>query len=188
ESGQTPAAVVAVLSRLEKTDPPVTGPLVVELLRNLREHEAPLGSAAEWVRLKCEGMKTTPEELTRRHHLRLAADQVSVGNAITSMRAIGALDWNDFFERTSTVEAVLRRDPAGAYAAMDIATRDRYRHAVEKLARRSTTDEHGVAEAALSLAKGEETGDDALGHVGHWLVGDGRRSLERETGDRPRVG
>jgi cellobiose phosphorylase len=188
ESGQTPAAVVAVLSRLEKTDPPVTAPLVVELLRNLREHDAPLGSAAEWVRLKCEGMKTTPEELTRRHHLRLAADQVSVGNAITSMRAIGALDWNDFFERTSSVEAVLRRDPAGAYAAMDIATRDRYRHAVEKLARRSTTDEHGVAEAALSLAKGEEAGDDALGHVGHWLVGDGRRSLERETGYRPSVG
>ncbi len=185
ESGQTPAEVVAALSRLEKSDPPVTAPLVVELLRNLREHEVPLGAASEWVRAKCEAMKTTPEELTRRHHLRLAADQVSVGNAITSMRAIGALDWNDFFERTSTVEGVLRRDPRGAYAAMDVATRDRYRHAIEKLARRSKIDERGVAEAALALARAADDGDDALSHVGFWLVGEGRARLERKAEYRP---
>jgi cellobiose phosphorylase len=188
ESGQTPSEVMSALARLEKTDPPVTAPLVVELLRNLREHDAPLAAAEEWVRVQCEAMKTTPAELTRRQHLRLAADQVSVGNAITSMRAIGALDWNEFFERTSTVEAVLRRDPADAYAAMDIATRDRYRHAIEKVARRSTSDEQGVAEAALSLAKGSANGDDAPRHVGYWLVGEGRLQLESKTGYRPSVG
>ncbi|HEY3822382.1 MAG TPA: glucoamylase family protein [Polyangiaceae bacterium] len=187
ESGQTPEEVVAALTRLEKSDPPVTAPLVVELLRNLREHEAPLGAATEWVRAKCETMKTTPEELTRRQHLRLAADQVSVGNAITSMRAIGALDWNEFFERTSTVEAVLRSDPAGAYGAMDVATRDRYRHVVEKLARRSAVGERAVAEAALALARETTDADVSRSHVGFWLIGEGRPSLESRTGYRPTV-
>jgi cellobiose phosphorylase len=189
EKGRTPAAVAEVLLQLEKSDPPVTASLVVELLRNLREHEAPLGAVAEWVRAQCETMKTTPEELTRRQLLRLAADQVSVGNAITSMRAIGALDWNAFFERTSAVEAVLRRDPIGAYPAMDIATRDRYRHAIEKLARRSTCDELGVAEGAISLARAAhpESGDEAPAHVGYWLVGDGRARLEGQVRYRPSI-
>ena len=187
ETAQTPAAVVEALSSLEKSDPPVTADLVVELLRHLREHEAPLGAAAEWVRVKSEAMKSTPEELTRRQHLRLAADQVSVGNAITSMRAIGALDWNAFFELTSAVEAVLRRDPVGVYAAMEVATRDRYRHAVEKLARRSTAREDAVARAAVRLAEEARANgrDDVLAHVGHWLIGEGRPRLEESVSYRP---
>ena len=39
--------------------------------------------------------------------------------------------------RMSVVERTLREDPAGVYAAMDFATRDRYRHVVEPIARRS---------------------------------------------------
>ena len=34
----------------------------------------------------------------------------------------------------SLIEQVLQRDPAGVYANMDFASRDRYRHAVEELA------------------------------------------------------
>ena len=187
EVAQTPAAVTQALASLERSDPPVTATLVVELLRHLREHEAPLGPAAEWVRVQCEAMRSTPEELTRRQHLRLAADQVSVGNAITSMRAIGALDWNAFFELTSAVEAVLGLDPIGVYAVMEIATRDRYRHAVEKLARRSPTHEDAVARAALRLAEDSRSDglEDAPAHVGHWLVGDGRSRLEARVGYRP---
>ena len=37
----------------------------------------------------------------------------------------------------SVVEQTLREDPAGVYGAMDFATRDRYRHVVERLAQRS---------------------------------------------------
>ena len=40
-----------------------------------------------------------------------------------------------FFDRVSLVEKVLREDPAGAYAAMDFPTRDRYRHSIEELSR-----------------------------------------------------
>jgi cyclic beta-1,2-glucan synthetase len=189
-NGRTPAQVLATLSQLEKSDPPVTPPLVVELLRNLREHDAPLGAASQWVRAKCEGMHSTPEELTRQQHLQLAADQVAVGNAITSMRAISALDWNAFFESTSVVERVLRHDPASVYSLMGEATRDRYRHAVERMARRSPSDERNVAEAAITLAMGAsaQQEDPARTHVGYWIVGDGSARLERQVGYRPTAG
>ena len=70
------------------------------------------------------------DDCVRREQQRLASNQVSIGNAITSMRLISALDWTLFFERVSLVEQILRRDPVGIYAAMDFATRDQYRHEV----------------------------------------------------------
>ena len=41
---------------------------------------------------------------------------------------------------------------AGVYDDMDFATRDRYRHAVEDLARRGEMDEDEVTRQALALA------------------------------------
>ena len=76
---------------------------------------------------------------------RQAATQVSIGNCVTSLRLLSALDWPAFFERTSLVEAVLRDDPAGVYPLQDFATRDRYRQAVEKLSRGSETGEVEIA-------------------------------------------
>jgi hypothetical protein len=46
-------------------------------------------------------------------------------------------DWRQFIGEHSLVEQTLAGDPSGVYAAMDFATRDRYRHAVEGIARRS---------------------------------------------------
>ncbi len=188
--GQTKKAATTLLASLEKDEPPVSPALLVQLLRKLREHDSPLGAATEWVRKKAAAMNTTPEELTRLQHLRQAGDQVSVGNAITSMRTIAAFDWNAFFEQTSVVEAVLRRDPAGVYASMRDHTRDRYRHAVEDVARRCRRDdERAVATEAITLAEERHRVDpsDRRAHVGYFLVDEGRRTLEVAVGHRPRL-
>ena len=60
---------------------------------------------------------------------------VTVRNVITSMRMISAVDWAEFFESVSLVDAALRAD--SDFAEMDFPTRDRYRHAIEELARGS---------------------------------------------------
>ena len=52
----------------------------------------------------------------------------------------------------SVVERTLHADPAGVYAAMDFATRDEYRHAVEQIAKRSRMSEDEVARQAVELA------------------------------------
>ena len=174
------------LAALETADSQLSAGFLVQLLKRVREHDAPLLLVTDWIAARCEALGTTPEELTRREHLRQAADHVSVGNSITSMRAIAALDWTRFFELTSDVEAVLRQDPCGAYPQMDEPSRDRCRHAVERLARRSHADERAVAERALALAVEGQLGEDgpADGHVGHYLLDGGRPRLEAAIGYR----
>ena len=76
---------------------------------------------------------------------------MTVRNVITSMRLMSAVDWAEFFESVSLVDAVLRAD--SDFAAMDFATRDRYRHAIEKLARGSGHTEIEVAQHAIAAAK-----------------------------------
>ena len=61
---------------------------------------------------------------------------------------MSALDWTEFFESVSLVDEVLRAGPN--YAAMDFATRDAYRHAIEELARGSGRPELDVAREAMA--------------------------------------
>ena len=56
---------------------------------------------------------------------------VTVRNVILSMSLMSALDWTEFFESVSLVDEVLHAGPN--YAAMDFATRDAYRRAVEEI-------------------------------------------------------
>ena len=191
EAGHSIEGLKKLLAKLDASQESFNGGFLVQLLKRIREHDAPLSAASEWVRARCEAMGTPPDELTRRQHLRQAADQVSVGNAITSMRAIAALDWTRFFELTSSVEEVLQRDPSGAYPCMDQPSRDHCRHAVERLSRRSRYDERRVAEVALSLAEnsqGEPNGRLAEAHVGYYLLDAGRRRLEKQIRYRPSIG
>jgi cyclic beta-1,2-glucan synthetase len=81
--------------------------LLVTLLKRLREREDSSAEALEWIAEQTARLGTTPEDLARRYHLQQAADQVSVGNAITSMRSINNLDWRVFFRSTSHVESIL---------------------------------------------------------------------------------
>ena len=128
---------------------------VVELLQWLRDQPSTAAPAWQALQRALEAQGDSPEEMLRREHQREAADQLAIGNIITSMRLLSSIDWPLFFERVSLVERILREDPAGAYARMDFPTRDRYRHSVEQLARgakQSGTD--GRRRRAVALAPG----------------------------------
>jgi len=124
----------------------------------------------------------------REFHQKQAASQISVGNAITAMRLLSALDWVAFFEACSHVEQILRTDPARAYANMDYESRDRYRHALESIARHSAASEIEVAQTAIAHAKkcsGNRPCSVRQRHVGYWLVDEGRVVLEAAVQCRP---
>src|SRR2546427_1200733 len=78
-----------------------------------------------------------------------AADQVSVSHSITSLRFLSAMDWKEFVEDLSIVDQTLGNDSAGVYRQMDFATRDRYRHAIEAIARYSGLGEIEIAQKAI---------------------------------------
>jgi cyclic beta-1,2-glucan glucanotransferase len=162
---------------------------VVQLTQRLRDQDPALMPVFDWLerRLQTRGFGT--EQAVNLEHQRQAAAQVTVGNIITSMRLLSTLDWRDFFESVSLIDPVLGQDPAGVYARMNFLTRDRYRHAVERIARRTGVAELEVARGALGLAsqaQGEDPQDEARAHVGAYLIGDDFVRLEEVFRYRPR--
>ena len=168
----------------------VTDAFAVRALQVLRDHGAP--ETLQRAERLLAGYGLPVAEVVRRANQRQALDQVSVGNCVTSLRLLSALDWGQFFETTNLVEPVLREDPAGVYARQDFASRDRCRRAVERLARGSRHSEVEVARRAVRLAaqaRAAPTAGTAVptDHVGYYLIGPGRAVLEGELRYRPRL-
>jgi len=190
-SGEGSAAVHAMIaSRVAPRVAPSTTMFITAMLHRLRDHDPALDPVIVWLEQRLADQGTTPDEALRHERRTQAANQVSVGNAITSMRAITATSWSDFFESVSVVDAVLREDPSADYARLDFTTRDRYRRRVEAIARRSTLDEPEVARLAVEAARAEADaapgGQDVRdAHVGSFLIGERLSDLERAAGYRP---
>jgi cyclic beta-1,2-glucan synthetase len=98
---------------------------VVELLHWLRDRPHSAAPFSHALHRALASQDDSADEMLRLEHQREAADQLAIGNVITSMRLVSAVDWAVFFERTSLVEQVLREDPSRVYPLMDFATRDR---------------------------------------------------------------
>ena len=180
--GVTRATVLHVLAEMAESDPPFSNQFVEEFCTRLQGQGPELATVHSWVehRLSDEGL--TREQLQRVDNHVQAADQVLIGHSIGSLRALGSIDWRRFVEEMSVVEETLSSDPAGIYARMDFATRDRYRHRVETLSRASGIDEFQVAHEAIRLANAapaDEGEDLRIHHVGFYLIDKGRAGLEK---------
>ena len=132
---------------------PLPPAFVVELLQWLRDQPATAGPAWQGLHRALETQGDSPDVMLRREHQREAANQLAIGNIITTMRLMSASDWPVFVEQVSVVERILQGDPAEAYGRMDFPTRDRYRHSVEQLARGAKKPEPEVARRAVALAR-----------------------------------
>ena len=161
---------------------------VVQLLQRAREYGPRLAPVRSGLDEHLAAARMTAEEAIRSEHQREAAAQVSIANVITSLRLCAQLDWSSFVEEVSLVERVLQRDPAGVHPRMDFLSRDRYRQAIEELAERTGEAQVRVAlrtaESARQAAEVEGPSARAA-HVGHHLIGKGRRDLERDVAYRP---
>ncbi|MEY2158165.1 hypothetical protein AB7867_00155 [Rhodanobacter sp. FW510-T8] len=185
-----PNSVVLVVADMARSDPPMNGPFVAEMARRLQGQSPALALPLSWIEQRLAASGQSVEHLVQQEAQQQAANQVSIGNSIGSLRTLSAIDWRDFVERCSLVEHCLREDPAGVYAAMDFATRDRYRHMVEAIARKHRLTELAVAEATVALCRDEVRADDTAplpAHVGYYLIDRGRYRLEQRLGVRPRL-
>ncbi len=163
-----------------------SGPLVtafaVQLVQRLREQDPASTPALLWLDRRLEAEGTTSDDIVRVEHQRQAAMNVTVRNVITSMSLMSALDWTEFFESVSLVDGVLRAGPN--YGAMDFATRDSYRHAIEEIARGSGRPELEVARKAIAQTHSAEVHDDRTSDPGFYLIGKGRLAFEQALGYR----
>lgn len=164
---------------------------VVQLTQRLREQDPSVMPVFDWLEehLAKEGL--TIEQVVQTEHQRQAEAQITVGNIITSMRLLSTLDWQEFFEKVSLIDPLLAQDPAEIYARMDFATRDRYRHVIERISKRTRTSELEIARATVALAaeaRQANAADIARAHVGYFLIDDGLTELEKTFAYRARLG
>lgn len=186
EAERAPHEVILVVADLARSGHELSTPFVAELVRRLQGQTPAVAPALSWIESSLVSRGLTTETVVLRESSQQASDQISIAHAIGSLRQLDAIDWDDFVEGQSAVERVLRGDPAAAYAAMAFPSRDRYRHAVEAIARRSPCSETEVAELAIGLAHtAQAAGEVGRSHVGAWLVAPaGLAILERTAGAR----
>ena len=158
--------------------PEIFAAQIAKRLRGCDPAETPM---LGWLEDRLTRQGTTLDDVVARAQARQGASNVTMRNIVTSMRSLSELDWADFFEDVSLVDACLS---AGSdFAGMDFATRNQYRTAVERLARGSDMGEIAVAQAALDMA---QEGEDARAHdPGHALIGNARGALEARIGFTP---
>ena len=195
-----PKSLILVIADMARSNPPLAGGFVAEFARRLQGRGPALALPLTWIEQQLSESGLKIEQLIHSENQQQAADQVSISNSIGSLRLLGATNWRDFVETMSVVEQTLRHDPAGTYGKMDFATRDRYRHAIEAIAKESTLSEGEVARQAVELAqqgeqhKGRASSSSEEGeerssarsaraeHVGFYLVDKGLPELEQAVG------
>lgn len=160
--------VERLLARLEKEQPepqvlkaalekagqdmPLSGPVIVELSRRLREWAGDAATVREWLMCKLENGADSLDRIVSYEYQLQAVHQMAVGNIIGSLRRLLRLDWQEPFERLCLVERTLREEAAGVYPRLNFASRDILRRRVEGLAHRLGVPENLVAQHAVRLA------------------------------------
>lgn len=181
-----PSRLNLIIEAEKKNNEHLGRSFIVQLTLRLRDQDPTVLPVFNWLDeyLAKEGL--TVEQFVQFEHQRQAAAQVTVGNIITSMRLLSTLDWKEFFESLSLVEPILERDLAGAYSQMDFATRDKYRHEIERISKRTKATELDVAERAVKLSlNNQKSGKHS--HVGYYLIGEGVIELEKSFSYSPRL-
>ena len=177
-----PSSLIMTVADMARSDPPLDSAFVAELARRLRGQSLALTLPLTWISQRLAESGGSIEQLVQQEGQQQAADQVSVSNSIGSLRSLGSVDWREFVETMSVVETTLREDVGQVYAQMDFATRDHYRHVIEKIAKRSRLQENEIARHAIALAQtaaGIHGKGNRRAHVGYYLIDDGLPQLEQ---------
>lgn len=198
-AGRDRKSVLPIVASMAESGPPVTSAFVAEFARRLQGQGAVLSLPLNWLEEMLTESGLSIDYLVQLDTQQQAADQVSMSNCVTGLRLLSSLDWREFVEKASVVEKALRTDPAGVYGRMDFATRDKYRHVVENLAKKYSLSEDKVARLTVDLAEGAFRSKDDhdashdsghFSHVGFYLIDDGLRVLRvmlaRERSARPK--
>src|ERR1700683_1595921 len=118
-----------------------------------------------------------------------------VTTCIRSLESVMQASWADVLEQLVPFDAILRQDPAGVYAALDVETRNVYRERVARVALRSDRTELEVAEEALALARQaheRKYRDPRIGlresHIGFYLLNEGYELLCQRVSFHPTFG
>lgn len=187
-AGKNPNDMIIEMAEMVKADIPLSSSFTGEFFRNMQGQNPALFLPLNWLERRLSEKGQTIEKQVQLDNHQQAATQISISNSINSLRLITSVNWKNFVENMSCVEDALAKDPAGVYKKMNFATRDRYRHVVEKISRRSRLSELEVALQAIQMASQNEDQGSRKRHVGYYLVDRGLSLLEKNVRMRLSLG
>jgi len=161
---------------------PLRQSYAVQILQRLHDPHSGAVTSLDFLNDWLNRQGVSLDDIVHREHADQIADNATVRNIITSMRAISAFEWAEFVEDLSLVDQCLRAHEG--YKAMDFLTRDRYRHAIEDLARHSPHAELEIARRLMAQVKraGKPANSNPrLQEPGFYLIGAGRYAFERKV-------
>lgn len=170
----------------ERARTELSEPFAAQLAKRLRDHDPLTTPALGWLEERLGAQGSSIDEVVQHAQQRQGASNLTVRNIINSMRLISSIDWAQLFENVSLVDA--RLGARSDFAAMDFATRNQYRSAIEQLARGSRCSELEVAEQALlatQQASATQNADPRTSDPGYHLIAEGRLALEQRIDFRP---
>ncbi len=80
-----------------------------QLLYRLRDGSQNSGKALNWLEKELEKSGSDAEEIIIREHHTLSSGNVTTGNIVRGLRLINDVDWTDWFEDVSRIDALLQR-------------------------------------------------------------------------------
>ncbi len=184
---EEPGNLILTIADLARSKPVLLSPFVSAFFRKLQGKGPALALPLSWMEQQLAGAGVSSNDLIRLENQKQAADQVSVRNSIGTLRSLSTTDWREFVETLSAVEQVLKEDTTGTYPLMDFATRDRYRHVVEGIAKAAKQSEIDVARKVLELAnqpQNEQSQFKKRQHVGYYLIDKGLAETHKVCGMR----
>ncbi|MBI2519973.1 MAG: hypothetical protein HYV97_06140 [Bdellovibrio sp.] len=184
-----PQDLVQMLANYLKTSGKLSCAFIVQLIQRLRDQDQSLFAVLDWLEKTLNSCNSCTTDVIKFEHFRQAADQVTIGNIITSMRFLSSIDWHTFLEEVNLVDPILNNDPIGAYVKMNQQTRDSYRKAIERVAKRSKGSEIEIAKMVVEFATREgaqATSEIRKKHIGYYLLDEGVFQLEKYFHYRPR--
>ncbi|WP_165354816.1 GH36-type glycosyl hydrolase domain-containing protein [Tropicimonas sp. IMCC6043] len=188
-SAQTGSSITADIGASER----LSEIFAAQLAKRLRDCDPVTTPAIGWLEDRLIEQGSNVDLAVRHAQERQGASNVTVRNVITSMRTIAETDWPELFESVSLVDTKLREHPG--FSAMDFASRNLYRNALEDLARHSDYSELDLAERVLATAMAAPEADGGRvsdaeilrrSDPGWHLLAEGREAFERQIGYRNR--
>ncbi len=108
---------------------------------------------------------------------------------IHSLRRLNQFEWRNLLESLLAFDAILRRDPAGVFAAMEDETRAAYHMRIADLAAHADMSEVQTADIALKLAISAAQSKESdprrlrrISHIGYYLFAEGLIELRKRIG------
>ncbi len=149
--------------------------LCFNLLQKLSQYGPDTRPVVKWLKLNLLKQGIDIADLPEIENKRQNEISIRIANIINSLRWINQMRWDDFIVDVNMVDTILARDPANVYAKMDPSSQNIYRNEVIKIGDQAGVHESEVAKLAVKLCQ-------TTGHVGHFLVGQGRFDLEKKIG------